>query len=303
MIADFEQRFANVLGARLPAPFSGLVRVGEGNNTNQPRVIVGVQEAMPLQPDFGSRRPEIAPGSTAFRRIMRLRCSLGVEFRPGNNTTRAELVDGLDAALYELDAPEMRNGSAFTGGSDDPGFLLDCLAVASATAPLEPDVEDAGPVGLILSAEGWFWPPDAPGEEGTVIGEIRVRGVVLPVVLGPESLSLVAGGLGQPLTLRFQPRGQHRAAGEPLDPPALPFGALVVTLVGEGGGDGAGALGGGSAAGNGGRLVPVVGDVVTVTYTPPAEPSRDTMVVALDDGEEGPGLEIARYTLEVQPAP
>jgi hypothetical protein len=89
----------------------------------------------------------------------------------------------------------------------------------------------------------------------------------------------------------------HAPGGPAL--PALPFGALAVRLVGPGGKPGAGTLSGGTPGVGGAMLLTVAAGRATVTYAPPAEPARDTLVVALDDGAGGMGTELARLPVEV----
>ena len=65
MLTEFEIRLADVLGNRLPAPFGGRVRRrgAPAPNGNGPVVRVGVDAIEPLEPDFGSVRPEVVAGS------------------------------------------------------------------------------------------------------------------------------------------------------------------------------------------------------------------------------------------------
>ncbi|HXG24643.1 MAG TPA: hypothetical protein VNJ09_08830 [Chthonomonadales bacterium] len=300
MIAAFEQRLADVLGTRLPAPFGGRVRLPPGEEAPEdPQIIVGVERMEPVDPDLGSVRPEIAPGSADFRRVMRLDCTVTLEVHPGAGGGRAQQMQGLDAALYALDASDFRDGSALRGVGD-PGFLIQSLRITGASAPLDPTARNAPPVGLTLRAEGWFWPAGIPGEEGVEIGEVRVRGATLPILLSPAAPELIAGGAAVDFTLRFGATGTLASTGAEEPTGTLPFGNLALLLVGAGGRAGAGTLSGGTPGAEGVHLVAVTEGVATVRYTPPAEAVTDTLVVTLDSGAGEPGIELARFTLRVR---
>ena len=297
MIAEFEQRLANVLGGRLPAPFTGRVAVAPGFSAgNQPRLLIGVRSTEPIAPDLGSQRPEAAPGADDPRRVLRLRCLVGLECFAGGNGGRAQQVQALDAALYALDAPDLRNGSALAA-SGDPGFLIQEMRLLGSTAPLDPGGAEE-PVGLTLAAAGWFWSVGVVGEAGEPIQEVRLRGGLLPISLRPEDPPLVAGGPEIDLTLRFGPLGLLRLADPPLPPQT--FGRIGASLIGASGGLGAGTLSGGEAGAAGIRLYPLTDGQATLTYEPPDEATVDTLVVALDDGEGGLGLELGRVALKVR---
>jgi hypothetical protein len=83
----------------------------------------------------------------------------------------------------------------------------------------------------------------------------------------------------------------------------VPFGAVVVAVVDSGGRPGAGTLAGGTAAGAAGaRTLPVTGGRAVVQYTPPAQAAVEQLVVALDDGAGGAGIELGRFPLDVRGA-
>jgi hypothetical protein len=301
MISEFEQRLAEVLGTRLPAPFAGRVQVAPGAAPgSQPRVLVGVQQADQSEPEMGSRRPELAPGSNDPRRVMRLQCVAGLTVQPGTGEGRGQQMLGLDAALYALDAPDFRDGSALRGGAPDPGFLIQRLRLGGGAAPLDPSAPNAAPVGLTLLAEGWFWPVGVTGEAGRAIGEVRIRGALLPVELVPAVPVLVANGGPVELTVRIRSFGVLRVSEAAQ--PGLPFGVIGLGLVGPGGQPGAGALSGGAAGANGVRLLNLTDEAATVTYTPPAQSATDELIVALHDGSGGLGVELGRVVLHVRDA-
>jgi hypothetical protein len=301
VISEFEARLADVLGARLPAPFGGRVRVApELPEGTGPAVLVSASEVEVIDPDFSSaRRPERVPGAEDPRRVLRARCAVRVEVLPGSGEGRAQQVEGLDAALYGLDAPDVRDGSALAADGSDPGFLIQHARVTWATAPAEPKAEDAERVAVTMLAEGWFWPVGVAGETGREIGEVRLRQGVLPLDVLPASPRPVAGGPGVELTVRLRGTGTLRLRGEPGPGPALPFGELALALAGPGGRPGAGTLEGGAAGADGVRLVPLGDGEASVTYVPPAEPGLDELVVALDDGAGGQGIELGRMPLRV----
>jgi hypothetical protein len=298
VLSEFELRLAEVLGSRLPAPFAGRVSVAPGAGpANQPAVILGVQHAEPLEPDMGSRRPEMVPGSADLRRVVRLACTVGLEVRPAANQGRAQGMQGLDALLYTLDAPDLRDGTALAGAAD-PGFLIQSLRLRAHQSPFL--AGDETPARLTLAAEGWFWPVGQAGETGIAIGEVRIRGVRLPleVLLATPP---VAGGPAVELSLRLAPAGSLRLtgpAGAPPGPP-LPFGSLALALFGPGMRPAAGSLEGVAPGAGGVGLVTLAGDTATLSYVPPAEPATDELVVALEDGAGGLGIELGRLLIHV----
>jgi hypothetical protein len=287
VIAEFEQRLAEVLGGILPAPFGGRVQVAPGTlPANQPAVLLGVTRAERLPDEIGGNPRTIAPGADEPRRVVRLRCTVAVEVRAADSAGRGQQVEGLDAALYALDDPAF--GTSLAGGADDPGFHVHELAVVGGQAPLDEDDEE-GPAGLSLLAEGLFWPPGAAGQAGDVIGTVRVRGAVLPLEVSlPLDADLVAGGAAVTLSVRMG------AVGPP------PFGNLALALRGPAGQAGAGTLQGGAAGSGGTRLVELEDGAAEIEYVPPGAAARDALIVALDDGEGGPGLELGQRMLEVR---
>lgn len=290
MIAEFEQRLADLLGARLPAPFGGRVAVAPGSAVNGAAVLVGVRRFDRVDEGFGER-PQQVPGATDPRRVARLRCQVSLVVRGAAD--RAATLRGLDDVLYAVDAPDLRDGSALRLTTGDPGFLIDSVMLAGG------DVVDEGAVGLSavgIVAQGWFWPVGTPGQTGTVIGEVRVRGVVLPIELIRERASIAPGDPPVGLIVQVRAAGLLRLGS----PPALPFGQLLVQLFSPGNRPGAGALTGGVAAGDGGRLLPLTDGGAACSYEPPATASVDELVVSLDNGSGGAGVELGRFMLVVK---
>jgi hypothetical protein len=303
VLAELEQRLSDVLGGRLDAPFTGRTAVaGDAEPTGTgPIVRVRTRRVRPRDPDFGAVRPERAPGATDPRRVVRLECELALDIVPGAGAGRSQVLAGLDQLLFLVDGPDFRNGSALIG-PPDPGFLLESLRIRRGTAAVDAESEDAGDGGaeLVLVAIGWFWPPGTPGGAGEPIEHALVRQLLLPLRLSPVSV-LAAGS--DPLVLSVSV-GRHDGLEIDEDQTTgRPFGALAFRLVGRGGRPGAGTLSGGTAGPGGARVVDVVGDTVTVTYTPPDGPALDHLVVAphtVDtDGQERIGSELARFPLEV----
>jgi hypothetical protein len=294
VITEFEQRLATVLGSRLPDPFADRVFVGPTSEEG-PCVLVGVTRAERVEPELGARRSEVVPGAVDPRRVVRLRCTVGLEVRPAEDGGRAQQLRAVDAALYALDARDFQNGTALPE-APDPGFFIQDLQVAESVTPLDPTATAAPPVGVTLRAEGWFWPPGTPAEAGEAIGEVRVRGVALPIEIATDPGTIVAGGDAATLTLRVGAFGRISSNGGG----PLPFGVLALALEGAGGAAPAGALAGGADGEDGVRLVEVTDGEATATYTPPAAPAVDVLVVALDDGEGGLGVELARTAIVVR---
>ncbi|TMS48847.1 hypothetical protein [Mycobacterium sp. DBP42] len=298
MIADLETRLADVLGSRLAAPLAGRVFVTPGPaNANQIAVLVGVSRAEVIGEKFGAgRRPEQVPGADDPRRVVRLSCAIRVEVRPGANGTRAQTTAALDALLYELDSQDLRSGRALTAPGD-PGFVVDYLLPEVLSALPGPD-PDALPA-IEMRADGWFWPPNAPGVTGVEITAALVRTATLPVALQPWPLLIRAGDPLVPLTIRVGAGGTSRLTGA--SPTVSPFGELAVRVVDAGGRPGAGNLSGGAVGPDGTRLITVADDVAEFGYQPPAAPADDHLVVyvAHDGASPSIGIELARFPLAV----
>lgn len=292
MIAEFEQRLADLLGARLPAPFNGRVVVAPGAGVNGQAVLVSVRRFDRMDEGFGER-PQQVPGAADPRRVARLRCQVTLTVRGAAD--RAATLRGIDTLLYAIDAPDFRDGSALRVTNGDPGFLIDQLMLAGGDVA---DDSAAGVSAVGVVAQGWFWPVGTPGQTGIVIGEVRVRGVVLPIELLRARPAIAPGDPALGLTLQVRAAGLLRLGSTQ----ALPFGQLVVQLFAPGNRPGAGALTGGAAGDDGSRLVPLVDGVAAFSYVPPATAAVDELVVSLDNGSGGAGVELGRFTLVVKAA-
>ncbi|MBK9745249.1 MAG: hypothetical protein IPO91_00580 [Chloroflexi bacterium] len=299
MISDFERRLADVLSARLPAPFTGRVDVPPGSLPgNGPRILVGVTQVQGADGQFGSVRPEVVPGANDPRRVLRLSCAVTVEVRagaPANN--RTQQMQGLEQVMYLLDAPDLRSGQALASGAPaDPGFFIQSLTLGASIAPIDPTLDDALPVTVSARADGYFWPIGVVGQAGIAIGEIRLRGASLPLAVAAAA-PLIAGA--PPVNLTVQVGVGTFGTFALIDKPALPFGSLAFSVVDAGGRPGKGTLIG---AVDNVRLVPLADNTATVSYDPPDEPAEDVLVVMLDDGAGGAGIEIGRAPLRVRGA-
>jgi hypothetical protein len=298
MLADLETRLADVLGSRLGGPLAGRVFVTPGPaDTTSTALLVGVTRVDAVEENFGAgRRPERVPGATDPRRVVRLRCAIRIEVRPGDADTRADTMAALDALLYELDAPELRSASALTAPGD-PGFVLDAQLAAAALVTPESNELPA----VELRAEGWFWPPNTPGITGVAIASALVRTASLPIGLLPWPLLIRPGDPAVALTLRVGAAGTTVLTGDAQT--ASPFGELVVRVVDAGGRPGAGSISGGAAGPQGSRLVAVTNDTAALSYQPPGTPADDELVVSVARADTGAGpavgIELARFPLAV----
>jgi hypothetical protein len=279
MLSHYESRLAEVLGARLAAPFAGRVFVSPGpsGGPDEPTLLVGTARAEVLTADFGASRPQVVPGADDPRRVLRLRCDVLIEVRASTAGGRGERVSALDAVLYELDAPDLRDASALAA-QGDPGFVLSRQAPVSVLT--DPGTE---PAGVLISAEGWFWPPDTPGVTGVPISSAVVQAAVLPIALDPWPLNLRAGDAPVPLRVRMRT--------------AAPVDSLAIRLRGNA----AGQLTGGTPGPDGARIVPLTGDTAEFQYVPPAGATTDHLVIAVARPGPALGAELARFDVAVRP--
>ena len=297
MIRDLELRLAEVLGERLPAPFGGHVEAAPVTGTpgGSPRVVVGAVLAEREPGPLGGDGPRVVPGDALPRRVLRARVQVDVRVEAADAAGREQQLAGLDALAYAVDDPGFRAALDPAPGTD-PGFLLDSLDVVAAAFPFAPE-----PVGaaVTLSALGSFWPVGTVGATGPSIVEVRVRAGLAPVEVVFPADPFLAGGPPGVLTLRTGAVGS--LALSPAGPGTEPFGRLALRLARPGGKPGAGLLTGGAPGATPDiRLVDLTGGSATVTYTPPAEPGRDLLVVALDDAAGGASAELDRVPLEVR---
>lgn len=291
MLGEFENRLADVLGQRLPAPFAGAVDRAPGRDIA--RLVVAVTDAAPIADNLLSVRPERVPGDTAPRRVLRLRCGVALATRAADD--RAARVQAIDAALYLLGDPAFESGAALLpADATDPGFQISRMLVMNVEAPQT----------VTLQAEGLFWPVGTAGQTGAPIQAILVHMPLLPLRLTPERPALTPGGPPVDLLLNAATAGGGRIAAAGITP--IGATALIARVIDAGGRPGAGSLAGGDAV-PGGRRVTLADGVATLTYTPPAAVALDLLVIALEgDGGAGdgrPGIELARFALATRPGP
>lgn len=297
MLADYEVRLADVLSSRLGAPFTGRAFVAPGPNDAAPALLVGTRTAEVVPEDFGSKRPEVVPGDGDRRRVVRLRCLVGVEVRPGAGADRSERLAALDAALYVLDAPDLRDASALALPGD-PGFALSGQRVR--IAQVEPD-DEVTLARIDLDADGWFWPPDAPGEDGGPIVRAIARIAGLPFSVAPWPVALRVGDPPLRLEVRLDDTAVQILADEVQGAGASAF-ALRVLDAGDR--PGAGTLTGGAAGPAGSRTVTADDGILRISYAPPAAPATDRLVVtflrAAPGGAPTLGAKLGEFPIEVR---
>jgi hypothetical protein len=298
MLSDFEQQVANVLGARLLAPFQG--RVGVAGNSPAgpgPLISVAVTSAQPLDSDLGNVRPETVPGATDARRVLKLACSLEIAVTPASTEGRVQQMQGVDAVLYAMDAPDVRSGQALIPADDDPGFSIDEILLSQAGVALDPTLDTAPPVAVSYAVKGWFWPIGTPGATGPMIEELRLFGALLPLTFDPATPSVVAGGSGIPIRITVGQAGSMSVTNGGVQPVAVAD--LALQLSGPGGKNGAGVLSNTSPGTGTVQLAALMNGVATVTYTPPAVAATDMLIVSTNDGTGGAGGELGRLTIKV----
>jgi hypothetical protein len=302
MLADLERRLAQVLGQRLPAPFTGRVAVApDGPAGAGPEIRLAIGEVARREPDLGAFRSEVAPGVAQRRRVARLSCEIALTVTPQPAAGRAQRVAAVDALLYLLDDPEFRSARALAQPGD-PGFLLSTLGLAG--AHLSPDSLAEPPPDVLLSAEGWFWPIGEVGEDGPAIAEAQLRQLVLPVDMRPIAARIIAGSPA--VALRFELGAAGTMILRDGSVASDDFERIAVSLEGPDGGAGAGSLSGGMPAAGGFRLVRVENDAASVTYQPPGAAAVDRVVLrsvtrTLGDTHFGPTLAVFELTVEAAP--
>lgn len=293
MLTEFEVRLVNVLGSRLAAPFGGRVvrRSATAPAGPGPVVRIGIDAVRPREPDFGSIRPELVPGSDDHRRVLRLELDVAIVTEPEIIGDSIGQLAAVDALVYELQSPDLRSAEALVQPGDQ-GFLIETLALDHSDLVVEP--------ALRIVATGWFWPVGAAGQTGRPIEQARVREFRLPVLLDLGA-PLIAGGPDIEFELALGATGTLNVADDATV--AAPFGQVALQLVSESGASGAGSLGGGAAGPDESRVVSVTGGAVAATYTPPGTAVVDHLVVSSytedGDGERRIGVELTRFELAV----
>jgi hypothetical protein len=288
MIRAFEQRFAEVLGSSLPAPFAGRVYRSAPSSWADPAVVLGVREVRPTSEDFGSTRTESVAGLDGKRRVLRLTCRVELTVGRGAGADASQELAGIEGLLYLIDAPEYRTGKALQTPGDS-GFAIQRMSVIQALRPA------SGGSSVLVDADGWFWPIGLEGETGIAIGEIRVRGTALPLLLEGLPFVLRAGDAAVDLALRVSGGFGMRLGS---DVPS-PIRKLLVWLSKLDGQPGTGVLGGGEAVADGLRAIELGADGrARFSYAPPGAADREQLVVGLDNGAGALGVELGRFLLE-----
>ncbi|WP_137862968.1 MULTISPECIES: hypothetical protein [unclassified Sphingomonas] len=287
MLAEFETHLADVLGSRLPAPLTGLVDRAPGRP--EAHFVVTLGPAVPIADNLQSLRAERVPGHDSLRRVLRLRCEVNVT-AVAPSAGRSAQFTALDTALFLLDDPAFRTGTALLpADSSDPGFLINSMLLMR----VEP------PELVALEVEGLFWPVGTSGKAGVPIATIALRTALQPLRLLPDKLPLATGGPAVDLTIVAPSGGGGLVTAAGLAPGEAP--RLLVRVVDAGERPGSGTLGGGDAAAGGARRLILTGGQTTLSYTPPAAPGLDFLLVTLET-PDGPGIELARFALATRPA-
>ena len=288
MFTDFEQRLADVLGARLPPPLRGSVDVAPGRPEAQ--VVLSVRHAEPLEEHLLTLRPEVVPGSTAQRRVLRLQCNVGFDVRLLNAQTRVDQMRAFDRLIYELDDPAFRPASRCSRAMR-PIQVSWCSAwrcrwpirLRRSRCRRTDSSGRSGPRARPASPSST---PASARRSSRWRCSLRIRG-------WPRRSAV-------DLAVQFGSVGTMRVGADGCT--SLPFGSVVLAVVDAGGRPGAGTLSGGTAGAGGARIIPVASGQVAFQYTPPPQAAADRLVVALENGEGGVGTELGRFPLNVQGA-
>lgn len=287
MLSDFETRLADVMGSRLAAPLAGAVDVEPGREVS--RLVLGIKEVQNLEEDLLGKRPELVPGDLAPRRVLKLRCTIELDARLLAGEGRADQMQAIDGALYLLEDRDMQNGSAFLpADQSDPGFLIRSLTIVGSTPPQS----------ITLAVEGFFWPRGVAGQTGPLIQQACIRSAVQPLLLDPAPATLAAGGPPTDFTLALEHSGTAAVATDGVN--SLSYGSLLVSVRDAGDRPGQGQLSGGTAAAGGARVYPVTNGSVALSYTPPAQPALEFLVVHVENNAGGPSVELGRFPLRTR---
>lgn len=300
MITEFEQKLAQYLNTSLPSPFTGRVSVADGTKKNpgpHPAVTVGVTQCRTASADIGSTRPEIVPGSSDFRRVLRLQCMVNIAVYPSNSGKRPEEISGVESIFYLLDSPDVKNGKALLE-IGDPGFVIQSLHVTELNVPFFVSPSSSTAAGLTLTADGWFWPVGVAGQTGIKIGTIRIREIIYTVLVEPMTLYLITNGSPQSLTITLSTTGPVIQTADSVST-ETEFGGIYCYLIRPDGQPPSGTLSEGVDTGNGIHQYTITSGHIMLTYTPGALSGTEVLVITLDNGRGEPGIEIGRYNLNV----
>lgn len=285
MIQEFENRLATVIGDQLDAPFSDRVFVSglEPQDTGA-RITLGAIGHEPWFPDFGSAKSDRVPGQQDFRRVLRLIVTVVFQITAAQNEGRPQRRSGCDALLFLLEDPSIVDGSDLETELDQ-GFFIEDLKIADAALPLVDQPNQ--PTQVTLKARGWFWPAGQPGQAGIAIEATHIRASNMDVQLLPSKPEILAGGPTVNLQLHIRHTGFLLQEDQP--PQALGLDFLALDLRAAGGGPGLGGLQG-DAQGVESLILVVVDNVglASFSYTPPAQPGEDILLVSVAKGGLAP---------------
>jgi hypothetical protein len=237
-----------------PAAGEGTVRVG----------LVGMTPVAGFEP----RTLPAPPGDDETRRVRPLRMSIEaaieVAQRPAGadadgSAARRLVLDHLARVGHALDAPGIRDGSAFAAGPD-AGYAVGEMWFDSSTVP-EPGEDGVIRASWVVRGLADVWPPDA-AEDAGAIALVSVLTAALPVAIGLDDAVVALGG-----TTRIHVRGldpNRAAAGAPA---GVRLSARVVSRLLAAG---RGTISSGTSGPDGTRLVPVEDGTTTLEYRAPA---------------------------------
>jgi len=290
MISDFETRLVSLLGAQLPAPFTGTVERAAGNDTahdSEPRIYLGAYKIQAEPKGFGGNRRVAVPGVSDRIRVLSATVYVNINVLPANNEDRRQQLQGIEQLRYLLDDESFQTGAALLDAGDQ-GFRIDRVGVIDSVIEVTNAPDADRPSGMTLMAEGIFWPIGVSGEAGVAIDEMRIRGLLVDLQLGSALPTLSAGDSAIDIQVRV-PKIT-----------ILDFDRIAIDLIQADGQAGAGSLAGGRAGTGTVRLIDIVSDTATFRYTPPAEPVTEFLQVGYDDGDSGLGTVVKQFRLEVR---
>ena len=238
-----------------PAAGEGTVRVG----------LVGLAPVAGFEP----RMRPAPPGNDETRRVRPLRLSIEatieVARRPAGadadgSAARRLVLDDLARVGHALDAPAIRDGSAFAAGGPDPGYAVGEMWFDSSTVP-EPGEDGVIRARWVVRGLADVWPPGA-AEDAGAIALVSVLTEALPVAIGLDDAVVALGG-----STRLHVRGLSQSRSAAGAPAGVRLSVRVASrlLAAE-----RGMITSGTAGPDGTRLVPVEAGSTTLEYRAPA---------------------------------
>jgi len=301
MIREFENRLATYIGSQLTGDFEDRVFVaGAEPQDALVKISLGAIHHEPWFPEFGSSKAEQIPGQQDFKRVLRLCVEVAFRVAAAQGQGRAQRRLAMDALLYLLEDKEIAEGSAFETDQDQ-GFLIDEFKPSSSALPLLETVE--APAEIYCKAKGWFWPAGMAGQAGIAIQQTHIRSETLRLELLTQNPLLLAGGDPVELQLKLNHTGFLLQADQ--SPQQLGLDFLALRLRAANGGPGLGSVAGSAQGANGLAITAVnASGIASFTYTPPANPGKELLLVNLTTGglseaEKTAGLPLASLSLKV----